>query len=96
MAFDRVVEEDPEAIKTYFARLKVFPEGVPPKDIWNMDETGFQVGLGDTRKIVTARGGGRQNYLANKGARESLTVTEGINAVGGSIPPMLTLNGKTI
>ena len=52
---DRQLSENLDRITEYFQRLQtvITEEGIVPEDIWNMDETGFQIGVGKDQLIVT-------------------------------------------
>ncbi len=52
---DRQAAEDLENIAEYFRRLEgvLQAEGIPPEDIWNMDETGFRIGCRKEQLFVT-------------------------------------------
>ncbi|KAM4067405.1 Tc5 transposase DNA-binding domain-containing protein [Hirsutella rhossiliensis] len=67
-------------------------QGIPPEDIWNMDETGFRIGVGKDQLIVTKRK--RAHYFGIPENRESATDIEAISAGGACIPPFLILSGQ--
>src|SRR5690606_35899443 len=86
--------EDAVAITQWFEQLQKTIEdyGIQPSDIWNMDETGFQIGVGKDQLVVTRRS--RATYLGIPTNRESATAVEAISAAGGYIPAFLILTGK--
>ena len=45
---DRQASEDIDRVAQYFQKLQeiIQEQGIPPDDIWNMDETGFRIGVG--------------------------------------------------
>jgi len=49
--------ENVEVVKRYFQQLQevIGKHGIQPTDIWNMDETGFRIGMGKDQMIVTKR-----------------------------------------
>jgi len=63
-------------------------------DIYNFDETGFQMGAAATCKVVTsARTRGRP-AVTQPGTTEWVTIIECINASGWALSPMVILVGK--
>ena len=54
---NRHASENPEAINDWFVKFKavVSEHGIVADDIWNMDETGFQIGVGKDQMVVTKR-----------------------------------------
>ncbi|KID67012.1 DDE superfamily endonuclease, CENP-B-like protein, partial [Metarhizium hybridum] len=56
-----------------------------------MDETGFQIGVGKGRMVVTRRP--RASYLGMPTIRESATAIEAISADGSHTPAFLILTG---
>ena len=61
-------------------------------DTWNMDETGFRIGVGKNQMVVTRRR--RVTYLGLPTNRESATAIEAISATGAYTPAFLVLTGK--
>ncbi|KJZ69887.1 hypothetical protein HIM_10720 [Hirsutella minnesotensis 3608] len=70
---ERQASEDLTRVTNYFQTLeKVVQEhGIPPDDIWNMDETGFRIGVGKDQLIVTK--GKRAHYFGIPENRGSAT-----------------------
>ncbi|OWT42482.1 DDE superfamily endonuclease domain-containing protein [Pochonia chlamydosporia 170] len=91
---NRQVAEDVDKVNHYFQRLRKIIEthGISPEDIWNMDETGFQLGVGKDQLIVTKRE--RSHYFAVPTNRESATAIEAISAGGCHCPGFLILTGS--
>jgi len=91
---DCQASEDIERVNTYFQRLRttITEEGIAPESIWNMDETGFQIGVGKDHFIVTKRQ--RAHYFGIPENRESATAIEAISAGGHYIPAFLILSGQ--
>ncbi|KJK73315.1 hypothetical protein H634G_11550, partial [Metarhizium anisopliae BRIP 53293] len=56
-----------------------------------MDETGFRIGMGKSRMVVTRRP--RASYLGMPTNRESATAIEAISAGGSYTPAFLILTG---
>ena len=91
---DRQASEDLSQVTEYFQRLSdVYQgEGILPEDIWNMDETGFRIGIGKNEMIVTKRK--RAHYFGIPENRESATAIEAISAGGEYIPAFLIVAGQ--
>ncbi len=92
---ERHLAEDEDIVKEYFQKLQniIQKYGITPESIWNMDETGFQIGVGKSKMVVTRRQK-RTSYLGVPTNRESATAIECISAAGEHIPAFLILSGK--
>ncbi|KID81054.1 transposase [Metarhizium guizhouense ARSEF 977] len=76
---NRQASENVEILNEYFQKLKAVIEanGIVPEDIWNMDETGFQIGVGKDQLVVTRS---RQaQYFGLPVNRESATAIEAVS-----------------
>ncbi|KXX73119.1 Jerky protein [Madurella mycetomatis] len=84
---DRQSAEDPQRVAEYFQKLNkvIMEEGIVAEDIWNMDETGFRIGIGKDQLVVTKRR--RTHYLGIPENRESATAIEAISADAFSKDP---------
>ncbi|KJZ68840.1 hypothetical protein HIM_11770 [Hirsutella minnesotensis 3608] len=93
LSADRAASEDLHWVVEYFKRLQKIleQEGIQPDDIWNMDETGFRVGVGKDQLIITKRK--RSHYFGIPENRESATLIEAISAVGHFTPTFIILAG---
>ena len=91
---NRQYAENIEAVRVYFQLLgqTIQALGLHPADIWNMDETGFRIGVGKDQLVVTKRK--RAHYFALPENRESATAIESISAAGVVIPAFLLLTGQ--
>ena len=91
---DRQAAENQEVIISWFEALQkvISDNGILPEDIWNMDETGFRIGVGKDQLVVTRRR--KVRYFGLPTNRESATAIEGISAGGTYIPAFLILSGK--
>jgi DNA-binding transcriptional MerR regulator len=69
--------------------------GILPEDIYNFDETGFQIGVGQDQWIVT-REPKRKIFNGSVTNRESVTVMEAVSADGFVCPPLIILSAKQI
>lgn len=92
---NRQAAEDITIISRYFDKLQkvIANHGVDPADIWNMDETGFQIGVGKNKLVITRRAK-RTSYLGVPTNRESATAVEAISTTGEYTPAFLILSGK--
>jgi hypothetical protein len=90
---NRHAAENPHVINAWFVKFKaiVSEHGIVTDDIWNMDETGFQIGVGKDQMVVTKRR--RAQYFSLPTNRESATAVEAISAAGRVIPVFLILSG---
>ena len=68
--------------------------GIVQEDIYNFDETGFQIGVIGTAKVVTGSEKTLCPKLMQSGNTEWVTVVEGVNASGWKLPPIIILKGK--
>ena len=91
---NRQASEDQNRVLEYFQKLQktIEDEGIIPEDIWNMDETGFRIGIGKDQLIVTKRK--RAHLFSMPENRESATAIEAISAGGSYIPAFLILSGQ--
>ncbi|KAM4055444.1 DDE superfamily endonuclease [Hirsutella rhossiliensis] len=79
--YQRARCEDPKTIQEWYDRVAMAKQkwGILDEDVYNFDETGFQMGV-----IATAR----------PGNREWVTVIESINCQGWALPAMVIFQGK--
>ena len=68
--------------------------GIPDENVYNFDETGFQMGVISTAKVVTGSQRAGKAFTTQSGNREWVTVVEAINASGWALPPMVIFAGK--
>ena len=94
--YQRALCEDPEKISAWFARVQktINEYGVLNNDIYNFDETGFQMGVASTSKVVTRSDRRNRPVVIQPGNREWTTVIECINATGWALDPMIIFEGK--
>lgn len=93
----RVKDTSQEALRKWFDELKrvVDEFGIKPKNIYNMDESGFAIGeIEATKRIINANI--RQQFQAKPGRQEWVTSVECICADGTSISPLIIFRGKSI
>jgi hypothetical protein len=87
----------PEVISIYFQKLKQALEkyGIQLPNIYNMDKTGFRIGVGGKKKIATQHAH-RRAFAPSSTNRDYVTVVECVSADRSVIPPMVILPGKTL
>jgi len=92
--YKRAKCEDPEVIRAWFRLIQntVAKYGILDEDIYNFDETGFQMGVISTAKVVTSAERERTVSL-QPGNREWVTAIESINSTGWVLPPMIIVKG---
>ncbi|KFY68309.1 hypothetical protein V496_01174, partial [Pseudogymnoascus sp. VKM F-4515 (FW-2607)] len=95
IAQERVDAQDKSAVEEWFSKYHdfVFTQNIEPASIWNMDETGFQIGIPGGEKVIVPRGV-TELYTASPKNRTSITIIEAISAGGVTIPPLLIVPGK--
>jgi hypothetical protein len=67
--------------------------GIIDKDIYNFDETGFQIGVILTAKVITRAERGRPVSI-QPGNREWVTAIDCISSSRWSLPPVIIFEGK--
>ncbi len=68
--------------------------GIPDEDVYNFDETRFQMGVIGTAKVVTGLQRAGKALVTQPGNREWVTAVEAINASGWALPPMIIFASK--
>jgi hypothetical protein len=93
--YQRAKCEDPSLIRPWFQRVQstIAEYGILTEDIYNFDETGFQMGVIATAKVVTGTDRQGRPRTVQPGNREWVTIIETIGAGGFSIPPLVILEG---
>ena len=94
--YQRAKCEDPEIIRGWFAlvRTTIAKYGIQEADIYNFDETGFQMGVISTAMVVTSSERRGRAKSKQPGNREWATVIQGVNATGWAIPPFIIVKGR--
>ena len=86
-----------DIIGSYFDKLQktisMNGNGITPDSIWNMDETGFQIGVGKSKMVITRRHN-QASHLGVPTNRESATAIEAISVEGEVCPAFLILSGR--
>jgi hypothetical protein len=92
----RILQEDPEVISLWFKLVEetIAKYGVHPDDVHNFDETGFQMGVASSSKVVTGSERRTRPELVQPGDREWVTVIQSICADGSYTPPFIIYKGR--
>lgn len=90
----RLEAEDIGLLQHWFDSLEPIIAKISPKNIYNFDETGFQLGQGKSQKVVTANPIQASRGIGSGEINESLTAIECISADGAVIPPYIIFKGK--
>jgi hypothetical protein len=87
----------PATISLYFEKLQAALKkyNIRLEDLYNMDKTGFRIGVGGRKKVVT-RNSRRRAYAPSSTNRNFVTVVECVSADRNFIPPMVILPGKNV
>ncbi|KKA22239.1 hypothetical protein T310_3734 [Rasamsonia emersonii CBS 393.64] len=91
---DRLGAEDIGILTHWFDLLEPYIARIPPKNIYNFDETGFQLGQGKSQKVVTSNPIRASRGIATSETNESLTAIECIAADGTVLPPYFIFKGE--
>ena len=94
--YQRAKCEDPEVIRGWFnlVRNTIAKYGIQDADIYNFDETGFMMGVISTGMVVTSSDGRAKAKRVQPGNREWVTVIQGVNSQGWTVPPFIIVAGK--
>ena len=92
----RILQEDPEIISAWFKLVEDTKAkyGVLDDDVHNFDETGFQMGVIGSMKVVTGAERRARPELIQPGDREWVTVIQSICAAGYTTPPFIIYKGR--
>jgi hypothetical protein len=94
--YKRAQCEDPEVINGWFRLVQntIAKYGITEADIYNFDETGFQMGVIMTAKVVTGSDRSSRPKAVQPGNREWVTIIQGIGGAGYALPPFIVFAGK--
>jgi hypothetical protein len=92
----RILQEDPEIIGAWFRLVEKTKAkyGVRDDDVHNFNETGFQMGVISSMKVVTGAERCARPNLIQPGAREWVTVIQSVCAAGYATPPFIIYKGR--
>jgi hypothetical protein len=95
--YRRVLCSDPAIISPWFDLVRNVKAkyGILDQDTYNFDETGSQIGVGGSGKVVTASERRLAPLSVQPGDREWISLIACINAMGWSIHPSLSLKQST-
>ena len=87
--------QDETTIQDWFKRYHEFvlQHHINPESIWNMDETGFRIGIPGGERVIIPREA-KELYTPSPENRMSITILETVSAVGKVIPPVLVVPAK--
>ena len=94
--YQRTLAEDPTIIRAWFALVRnmIAKYGILESDIYNFDETGFQMGVVRLERVVTGTDKRNRPKTIQPGNREWVTIIQGIGALGQIILPLIIFAGK--
>ena len=94
--YQRAMCEDREQIEGWFrlVRNTIAKYGIIKDDIYNFDETGFQMGVISTSKVVTRSERRGRPRTKQPGNREWVTLIHAINACGWVLPAFVIFEAK--
>jgi len=94
--YQRAKCEDPTIIRDWFRLIEntIAKYGIQEQDIYNFDETGFQMGVISTAKVVTGAERSNRPVAVQPGNREWVTAIDCISSAGWSLPPVIIFEGK--
>ncbi|KAJ6437098.1 restless-like transposase [Purpureocillium lavendulum] len=94
--YKRAQCEDPDAINAWFCLVRntVAKYGIQEIDMYNFDETGFQMGVIAKGMVVTSSERRSNVKMRQLGNREWVTVIQGVGALGFCVPPFIVVSGK--
>jgi hypothetical protein len=92
----RILQEDPEVVGAWFTLVSktITKFGIYKDDIYNFDETGFQMGVIGTMKVVTGSERCTRPQLVQPGDREWVIVIQAICSAGYATPPFIIYKGR--
>ena len=91
-----MLQEDPEVINAWFELVRETKAkySIEDNDIHNFDETGFQMGIIGSMKVVTGSERRNQPQLVQPGNREWVTVIQSICATRYATPAFIIYKGR--
>jgi len=94
--YKRAQCEDPVIIGDWFKLVRniIRKYGIQEVDIYNFDEAGFLMGVIATAKVVTSSESRNRPKTTQPGNREWVSIIQGINSYGWSIPPFIIFKGQ--
>jgi hypothetical protein len=92
----RILQEDSEIISAWFKLVEDTKAkyGIYDKDMHNLDETGFQMGVISSMKVVTGAERCARPELIQPGDHKWVTVIQSICAAGYATTPSIVYKGR--
>ena len=90
----RLNAEDLGQIQHWYDVLEGFISQIPPRNIYNFDETGFQIGQGKSQKVVITRSDQASRRTLSKKMGELVSAIECIAADGFILQPYFIFKGR--
>jgi len=93
--YQRAKCEDPEVIRAWFVLVRntIAKYGIADEDIYNFNETGFQMGVISTAKVITAAEKARTDSI-QPGNREWVTVIESVQSTRQVLLTLVIFKGQ--
>jgi hypothetical protein len=97
LAATRKNTHNPEDIQKWYNKLEAVIKswGVQNEDIYNMDETGFRIGVGRAHEVIT-RVTSKRRYLSDPDNRDYITSIECICASGKVLPSLIIIKAASL
>jgi hypothetical protein len=94
--YQRAKCEDPKVIRDWFHLIEstIAKYGIQEEDIYNFDETGFQIGVISTAKVITGAERSNRPVSIQPGNREWVTAIDCISLAGWSLLLVVIFEGK--
>ena len=94
--YKRAQCEDPDVVNAWFRLVRniIDKYAIQEGDIYNFDETGFQMGMLSSAKVVTSSERRGRPRTKQPGNREWVTVIQAVCADGWVVPPYFVVKGK--
>ena len=95
IAQQRVIAQDFETVTEWFQKYQRFiaTENIKGEHIWNMDETGFRIGIPGGQKVIVPHNV-TELFTPSPKNRLSITIIESVCSTGATIAPVLIIPGK--
>jgi hypothetical protein len=94
--YQRAKCEDPKVIRDWFHLIEttIAKYGIQEDDIYNFDETGFQIGVISTAKVITSAKRSNRPVSIQPRNREWVIAIDCISSARWSLPPVVIFEGK--
>jgi hypothetical protein len=93
LAAERKAVHTKKELEEHFERFRMAMQefGIAREDLYNFDETGFRIGIANSRRIVITHTTTKYVFLADPNNRDFITSVEYICGNGTAIKPMIIL-----